>query len=119
MLRSLLFRTARRVQRVGKQQESWDQIRLFSTEHAGLTSTVGVSTHEYGSVRCLARKIPTSRNTSEKWGTHHFSKCGDGVLQAGPVAGSVGGTGRSERARLAEGKITAKNTESSVGKNVG
>jgi hypothetical protein len=64
-------------------------------------------------------KIPASRNTGEKRGTHYFPKCGDGVLQARAIAPSIGGTRRSERARLAEGKVAPQDHESGVGEGVG
>ena len=39
-LRALLIRLARRMQRVGEQQQRRHQARFFGAEHAGLASTV-------------------------------------------------------------------------------
>ena len=81
MLRSLLLGTPGRMKRVGEQQEACGQVRFFGAEHARLASAVGMAPEEYGSGFALAfGKIPTSRNTGEKWGTHNSANCCDGVL---------------------------------------
>ena len=42
----------------------------------------------------------------------HALHCGDAVLQAGTIAGGIGGAGRTERSRLAIREIAAQHRES-------
>jgi|SRR5215467_5772247 len=112
MLRSLLLGTARWMEGVGKQQKPCRQIGFFSAEHAGLPSAVRVATDKYSVKQVLqvaCGKIPT----------HKFANCGDRILKAGPVVGSVGGTRGTERARLAKGEIATQHRESGVGEDLG
>src|SRR5215472_3053018 len=122
MLRSLLLRTARGMQRVGKKQEPGGQIRVFGTEHAGLASAVGVAAEEHAGPRLVqagCRGSLAFLNIGQKRGTHHRPQRADGVLQPGTVAGSIGGTGRSEGTCLAEWKVAAQDAESGAGEAVG
>src|SRR5580765_1800640 len=98
MLRALLFGTARRMQRVGQQEQARDQVWLFGAEHAGLASAVRMAAEENAGLFVPGRaKIPTSPKVREEWGTQgSFNRC-DGVLQTGTVASGVTG------ARWAEG----------------
>ena len=76
-------------------------------------------TKEYGSGFTIGfGRIPTSPKFGEKWGSYYIPNCGDGVLQAGAVPGSVGWAWWSERARLTEGKVTAQDRDPCVGEGV-
>ena len=46
VLRALLLGTARRMERVGQQQQARNQLWFFGAEHAGLTATVGVAAQD-------------------------------------------------------------------------
>jgi len=89
MLGSLLFGLARGMQRIREQQQGGNERGIFGAEHAGLATSVRVSSEE------------------ETTGAH-FSKGGEGVLQPGAVASRIARAGRTEGPRLAIGQIAAK-----------
>jgi len=77
MLGALLFWLPRRMQRVGKQQKTRDQVGRFGAKHAGLTSAVRMS----------AEEDPARYLTGE---------LGNRIFQPGSVAGGVAGAGRTK-----------------------
>jgi len=92
MLRALLLGLARRMQRVGQQEQTGDEAGLLGTEHAGLTASVGVTAEiNLPGIRLL----------------HRFN----GVLEAGPVSGCVAGAGRSPGAGLPVRQVAAQDLE--------
>jgi hypothetical protein len=92
MLGALLLGLARGMERVGEQEERGDQVWLFSTEHAGLASAIGMTAQEEAA-------------------GNHSSYGGEGVLQTGAVARGVTGAGWAEGPGLAIGKIAAQDGE--------
>ena len=48
----------------------------------------------------------------EDFARHHLPHCGDGILQAGAIAGGVGGAGRAVGSGLAVRQVAAQNGES-------
>src|SRR5438309_9689817 len=100
MLRALLLRLARRVQRVGKQKQGCGQIPVFRAQHAGLAAAVGVSPQEDSTL-------------------NHPSHYCDRILQTGAVAGGVGGAGWAKGSRLAIGKIAAQHSKAVGGESLG
>lgn len=100
MLRALLLGAARRMERVGEQQEGRGQVWLLGAEHAGLASAIGV-----------ASEVDAA-------GQHCSHLC-DCVLQACAVADGVAGAGRAKRTRLAKWQIAAEDGEARGGKGLG
>jgi len=100
MLGSLLFGLARRMQRVRKQQQGRDECGIFSAEHAGLATAVGVA---------------SEKETSGD----HSSLLRDRVFQAGAVAGGVAGTGRAEWPRLPVRQVAAEHGKAGCGEGLG
>lgn len=100
MLRALLLGTARGMQRVGEQEQGFGCLGLFGTEHAGLTSAVGVA---------------AEKNLADGYFLHRFN----GIPEAGAVAGGVARAGRAKRSCLTIGQIAAENGESCSGKYFG
>jgi hypothetical protein len=62
MLRALLLRLSRGMERIREQQQACYQLWLFGAEHAGLASAVGVAAQEDAPFVPWLGKIPTSRN---------------------------------------------------------
>ena len=118
VLRALLLRVARRMERIGEQQESAYQSRLFRTQHAGLASAVGMAPQD-DSGFCGRVRIPASGNIGRKRGTERGLYCGNCVLQSCPVPGGVAGTGRAERSRLPIRQIAAEHGDSGGGESIG
>src|SRR5260370_26788398 len=100
MLSTHLVGLARRMQRVGEQQQTRDKFRLFGTEHAGLASAVGVSAEGNAS-------------------GYYFLHRGDGVAQAGTITGRIARAGRSVSPQLAIREVAAQDCESGAGEGVG
>ena len=100
MLGALLFWFARRMQRVGKQQEARDECGIFGAKHAGLATAVGVASEE-----------ETSGD--------HSSQLRDRVFQAGAIAGSVAGTGRAEWPHLPVRQVAAEHGEAGCSEGLG
>jgi len=103
MLGALLLGLARRMQRVGEQEEGGNWLGVFcglGAEHAGLASAIGVAAEEEAA-------------------GNYFFQGGERVLQAGAVAGGVAGAGRAEGSRLAIGEIAAQDGESGGGESFG
>ena len=145
MPRALLLRLARRMQRVGEQEQTSDEAGVWlgklGAEDGALASAVGVAGEEdfaglrlvtikipvsrrfppnenrvgWATRRDLAWRIPRSRKNGETWGTpdlcDYLPERGDGVFQAGAVAGGVGGAGRAEGSGLTIGQIAAQDGE--------
>ena len=129
MLRPLLLGPARRMQRIGQQQQSrnqvWGVMGKLGAEHAGLASAIGVSAEIDVSRRFAAFvprrviRVPTlSRQRTPGWGIHHSPECGNRVLQAGAVARGVARSRWPEGSRLAKGKIAAEHAEPGFGEGV-
>ena len=89
MLDAELLRFARRVQRIGEQQQARNQIWFGGAEHRGLASTVGVA----------AEKDP-ARDT--------LTQSSNRVAQARTIALRVAGKRRTGSPVLAEGQIATQ-----------
>jgi hypothetical protein len=73
VLRALLLGLSRRMERIREQEKAANKLRFLGAEHAGLTSAIRVAAEkEFASLVLAGQRIPTSRNVSEKWGTHNF-----------------------------------------------
>lgn len=100
MLRALLLGAARRMQRVGEQQEGGGEVWLFGAEHARLAPAIGVASEEDATGREL----------------FYSSDCSG---ETGTVAGGVSGAGRAEGPHLTKGQVTAQHGEAGGGKSFG
>ncbi len=134
MLCALLLGTSRRMQRIGQQQQSRDEIRLlfrkFCAQHAGLASTVGVSTEKdlafppnenrVGWATLVVLKIPIlSQRTRQGWGNQRFLYGGNCIPQPGTITSSIAGAGRSERSHLPIRQVAAQHGESARAESFG
>src|SRR5271165_5445836 len=96
MLRAQLLRLARRMQRVGEEQEAVRQFRRGSGQHARLASAVGVAAQEYAALRKLAHGE-------------------DRVAKPLAVALRATGAGRAVRRRLAVRQVAAQDEDARLG----
>src|SRR5437868_15030276 len=90
MLCAKLIGFARRMQRIGEQQQPGDKVWIFRAEHCGLAAAIGVS----------AEKDLSWDNSSQR---RH------GIVQSCAVALGISGERRSSVTLLAEGQIAAQN----------
>jgi hypothetical protein len=95
-----LGRFARRMQRIRKQQEAWDQVRLLGREHGGLAAAIR-----------MASKI----NFPADFRPQNLNRPAEALAIAGCGAGERGPMGP----RLAKRKIATKYQETVLGKGSG
>src|SRR3954447_14801676 len=95
-----LIKFARRMQRVRKQKQSSDELRLLRRQHAALSSTVGMTSEE---------DAPRSFGSQQVHGT----------AQAFTIARSHGWERWPARTRLAKGQIAAQHKISGIRESIG
>jgi hypothetical protein len=106
MLRALLLGAARRVQRVGKKQQTCSQFGLLGREHAGLAAAIGVAGKEDSRPRFGNR---------EEWATRKFFHRGHGVPDAGAVPRGIARCGRTEGPELTKRQVAAQDRDPRIG----
>ncbi len=105
VLRAKLVWLKRRMQWIGEQQQPRNEIVLLSTQHRGLTTSVGVSAKKY----LLVFALPA----------HDLSHGGNSVVQARPIALGIAGEWRPKTPLLPKRKIAAQNRVTVSAKSFG